>query len=318
MLRRLASIALIGCCLASSANAQEAVGEPPAGQAAVGEPPAGQAAVGEPPAGQAPPKLPSVEDICRTIETAAAENDLPVDFFTRLIWQESRFNTRAVSRAGARGIAQFMPRTAIWRGLVDPFDAVEALRESADYLRELRKQFGNLGLAAAAYNGGSGRVQNWLDGRGGLPSETRAYVRIITGHSADDWRSPEPPDEQSGSPKGIPCPQIANLVRSSPERSRRERPQTVTAPWGVQVAGNWSEGRALAEYSRLQARYAAILGDRAPVIIRSRMAGRGSAAWSRVRVGAQSREEAEKLCARLKQAGGSCIVLRNSGKLASG
>jgi Transglycosylase SLT domain/SPOR domain len=298
MLRRLASVVLISCCLASSAIAEEAVGEPPAGQA--------------------PPKLPSVDDICRTIEAAAADNDLPVDFFTRLIWQESRFNARAVSRAGARGIAQFMPRTAIWRGLVDPFDAVEALRESADYLRELRKQFGNLGLAAAAYNGGSGRVQNWLDGRGGLPSETRAYVRIITGHNVDDWKSPEPPDEQSGWPKGIPCPQIANLVRSPPERSARARPQTVEAPWGVQVAGNWSEGRALAEYSRLQGKYAAILGDRAPMIIRSRMAGRGAAAWSRVRVGAQSREEAEKLCARLKQAGASCIVLRNSGRLASG
>ncbi len=140
-------------------------------------------------------------EICRTIDTAAAENDLPVDFFTRLIWQESRFNPRAVSRAGARGIAQFMPRTALWRGLNDPFDAVEALRGSADYLRELRNQFGNLGLAAAAYNGGSGRVRNWLDKRGGLPSETRAYVRIITGYSAEDWASPTPPETHSPAAK---------------------------------------------------------------------------------------------------------------------
>lgn len=299
MLRCIASVILvIGCCLASlSAIAQEAVGEPPAGQA--------------------PPKLPSVEEICRTIEAAAADNDLPVDFFTRLIWQESRFNARAVSRAGAQGIAQFMPRTAIWRGLNDPFDAVEALRESADYLRALRKQFGNLGLAAAAYNGGSGRVQNWLDGRGGLPGETRAYVRIITGYSAEDWASPEPPDAQSSSPKGIPCPQIANLLTRPAPRPPRAATQTASAPWGVQVAGNWSEGRALAEYARLQDKFAPILGGRAPMIVRNRMAGRGSAAWSRVRVGAQSREEAEKLCARLKAAGGSCIVLRNSGKLAS-
>ena len=300
MLRRIASLVLVAACYlwSLSAVAQEAVGEPPAGQA--------------------PPKLPSVEEICGAIDTAAAENDLPVDFFTRLIWQESRFNTRAVSRAGARGIAQFMPRTALWRGLNDPFDAVEALRESADYLRELRGQFGNLGLAAAAYNGGSGRVRNWLDKRGGLPSETRAYVRIITGYSAEEWASPEPPDKHSPTPKAIPCSQVANaLIRPSP-RPPRTATQTASAPWGVQVAGNWSEGRALAEYARLRDKYAAILGGREPTVVRSRMPGRGTAAWSRVRIEAQTRDEAEKLCARLKTAGGACVVLRNSGRLASG
>src|ERR1700720_2581239 len=50
-----------------------------------------------------------VERLCQTIESAAREYDLPVEFFTRLIWQESRFDTHAVSRAGAQGIAQFMP-----------------------------------------------------------------------------------------------------------------------------------------------------------------------------------------------------------------
>jgi hypothetical protein len=273
--------------------------------------------VGEPPAGQTPPQLPSVDEICRTIEAAASDNDLPVEFFTRLIWQESRFNARAVSRAGARGIAQFMPRTAIWRGLADPFDAIEALRESADYLRELRNQFGNLGLAAAAYNGGSGRVQNWLNGRGNLPSETRAYVRIITGHSAEEWASPEPPDAHAGWPKGIPCPQVARLLTASRVRTPATRTQTTSAPWGVQVLGNWSESRALAAYAELQSKFAAILAGRAPIVVRSRMPGRGVAVWNRVRVGAQSRDDAEKLCSRLKAAGGSCIVLRNSPRFAS-
>jgi soluble lytic murein transglycosylase-like protein len=67
-----------------------------------------------------------------------------------VIWQESRFNARAVSPKGAAGIAQFMPQTASWHGLADPFDPTEALRHSARYLRELRDQFGNLGLAAAS------------------------------------------------------------------------------------------------------------------------------------------------------------------------
>jgi soluble lytic murein transglycosylase-like protein len=100
------------------------------------------------------------------IGAAAAENALPVEFFARVICQESRFNVRAVSRKGAEGIAQFMPRTADWRGLADPFDSLAALKASASYLRDLRNRFGNLGLAAAAYNAGPQRVQDWLVGRG--------------------------------------------------------------------------------------------------------------------------------------------------------
>jgi soluble lytic murein transglycosylase-like protein len=57
---------------------------------------------------------PTADDICRTLEEAAAENGIPVEFFARVIWQESRFNARAVSPKGASGIAQFMPQTAGW------------------------------------------------------------------------------------------------------------------------------------------------------------------------------------------------------------
>ena len=62
----------------------------------------------------------SVTSICDALAAAASENDLPVDFFARLIWQESRFDPTAVSRAGAQGVAQFMPATANARGLADP------------------------------------------------------------------------------------------------------------------------------------------------------------------------------------------------------
>ena len=91
------------------------------------------------------------------LEQSAAENALPVEFFARVIWQESRFDARAVSPKGAEGIAQFMPATASWHGLADPFDPTESLRHSAAYLRELLNRFGNLGLAAAAYNAGPAR-----------------------------------------------------------------------------------------------------------------------------------------------------------------
>ena len=80
-------------------------------------------------------QVPTADDICRALEQSAAENALPVEFFARVIWQESRFDARAVSPKGAAGIAQFMPATASWHGLADPFDPVEALRHSAAYLR---------------------------------------------------------------------------------------------------------------------------------------------------------------------------------------
>ena len=78
-----------------------------------------------------------------------------------------------VSPKGAEGIAQFMPHTASWHGLADPFEPVEALRHSAAYLRELLDRFGNLGLAAAAYNAGPGRVSAWLTNHRALPAETQ-------------------------------------------------------------------------------------------------------------------------------------------------
>jgi soluble lytic murein transglycosylase-like protein len=95
------------------------------------------------------------EAMCLMIESAARAANLPLEFFARVIWQESRFQPDAVgpvTRSGqrAQGIAQFMPGTAGERRLLDPFDPVQALPKSAEFLDELRNQFGNLGLAAAA------------------------------------------------------------------------------------------------------------------------------------------------------------------------
>src|SRR5882672_3649210 len=173
---------------------------------------------------------PSVADICRTLAQAAADNELPEEFFTRLIWQESRFDPSAVSPAGAQGIAQFMPRTAATRGLTNAFEPLQALRESAGYLRELRTTFrGNLGLAAAAYNAGPSQVETWLAGRSRLPGETLAYVRIVTGYTAEAWASQPLPQLQSSNtppgntptgntPTGARCVELAKLMIDSPQR----------------------------------------------------------------------------------------------------
>ena len=167
-----------GCALPGSCLAQANTGEPDEIR---------PVETGQSPAPTRSSVPTAVDRICNALAAAAAENDLPIDFFTRLIWQESRFDPTAVSRAGAQGVAQFMPATASWRGLADPFDPVEAIAKSAKLLRDLRRDFGNLGLAAAAYNAGPGRVRDWLAGRRGLPRETRAYVSLVTGQSAEQW-----------------------------------------------------------------------------------------------------------------------------------
>ena len=140
------------------------------------------------------PKADAAASVCRLIEATAQQNSLPIDFFTRLIWQESRFHADAigpVTRNGQRaeGIAQFMPGTAADRKLNEPFSPEEALPKSGEFLAELRAQFGNLGLAAAAYNAGPRRVREFLASSGDLPAETRNYVLAITGHPIEDWVS---------------------------------------------------------------------------------------------------------------------------------
>lgn len=155
----------------------------------------------------------TAEDICRTIAQAAAENQLPVNFFTRVIWQESHFNARAAGRNGAKGIAQFMPATADFRGLGDPFDPISSIETAARYLGDLRTMFGNLGLAAAGYNAGPGRVREWLDGKRALPNETRNYVVLTTGWTTDEWASPSPPKvAETTILQGVPCANIDRLV----------------------------------------------------------------------------------------------------------
>jgi transglycosylase-like protein with SLT domain len=158
----------------------------------------------------------SVDAICATLDRSATDNDLPLDFFTRLIWQESRFNPLSVSHAGAQGIAQFMPGTARRVGLADAFDPLQALAKSAELLRGLRAQFGNLGLAAAAYNAGPKRIDDWLANRKPLPQETESYVRIITGRSAQEWTNTQARDWGVALAVPGPCKQLA---RSAPRRA---------------------------------------------------------------------------------------------------
>jgi hypothetical protein len=257
----------------------------------------------------------TAEAACSVLQQAAAENGLPFDFFARLIWQESRFDATAVSTKGAEGIAQFMPQTAKWHGLANPFDTIAALRHSATYLRELRDRFGNLGLAAAAYNAGAGRVKDWIAGRRGLPRETLSYVLIVTGRPAADWVD-ERPQPNSTAPKVVPCSVLAKSFIASTtselnkNSSNKGNPGTqVTPVWGVQLVGSSSESAAMASFQQLQKAYRNILGARLPVLLQSRVGTTGH--WYRVRIATNTRAEAEQLCSGLRAAGRDCLVQRN-------
>jgi soluble lytic murein transglycosylase-like protein len=258
------------------------------------------------------------ESVCLMIESAARAHNLPLEFFARVIWQESRFQPNVVgprTRTGdrAQGIAQFMPRTAAERGLLDPFDPVQALPKSAEFLRELADQFGNLGLAAAAYNAGPGRLREFLSARRPLPAETRNYVLAITGISVDEWAA-------SGKREPVPvakpgCGELMALLHRAPNpfvQKLEERVNLVAvAPWGVQLSAGFSRDQALSSYATLAKRYGEVLAGRDPSLLSTLLRSRGTQPFYQVRVGADTRAAAESLCGSIRRAGGACFVLRN-------
>lgn len=118
------------------------------------------------------------------IESAALAHDVPVDILAWLLWKESRYrpeiiNGTTTSRAGALGIAQFMPATAreelgSAQAALDPSIAIPG---AARYLRKLYDRLGNWTNALAAYNWGIGNVQR--KGLAAAPAETIDYFTVI-------------------------------------------------------------------------------------------------------------------------------------------
>lgn len=255
------------------------------------------------------PKLVTIGRVCDLIEAEAKTHGLPREFLARLIWKESRFDPNAVSPAGAEGIAQFMPGTAALRGLADPYDIDQAVPASARYLAELRVSFGNLGLAAAAYNAGENRVSRWLARGGFLPLETENYVLDILGEPVDVFVDPGyagtiAPLHKTAS-FGAACRDLPAMASATVPMA-----SVATKPWGIQVAGNFRRAAAIRQWQRLAARFPSVLSGVEPVVSRMR-SPRGRSAIHAVRIGADSRKAADEVCARLRAAGGSCIVMRN-------
>ncbi len=140
----------------------------------------GSASVGfAPPGGGAASAVPSFVPAAyrEPLRRAAARWSVGSALLAAQLQQESGFNPRSVSSAGAQGIAQFMPATARSYGLSDPFDAPAAINAQAHMMHDLLRRFASVPLALAAYNAGPGRVAScWC-----VPpiAETQAYVARI-------------------------------------------------------------------------------------------------------------------------------------------
>jgi hypothetical protein len=258
---------------------------------------------------------PFVDIVCPIMQQQAESRRLPPMAFVRLIWRESRFNPSAVSPKGAQGIAQFMPGTAIDRGLDDPFEPKSAIMHSASLLADLLREFGNFGLAAAAYNAGEERVRNWLAGYGGLPFETEEYVQFVTGRAAGEWKLAETDLPAALKAEGQEvqdsCRKLAPLVVRAVYETEPLTASGAWRPWGVHVSTAFSKAKALAEFARIRGHYASILGNQDPFVLPERNLSRGRGYMYMVQIGADSRGEADTLCNKLRASGGACIVQKN-------
>lgn len=126
------------------------------------------------------------------IREVATEIGLDPDLAIRLTRQESRFNPRAVSSAGAQGLMQLMPDTAKELGVKDPFDPEQNIRGGLTYLkRMLDEQGGDTTRALAAYNWGPGNLAK--HGLENAPEETRNYIRVIGGGGVQEPSRPLAP-----------------------------------------------------------------------------------------------------------------------------
>lgn len=251
-----------------------------------------------------------VYDTCNAIEVFSQRHGLNTDFFARLIWQESRFDPNALSHANARGIAQFVPSTAKLRGLKDPYNPADALEYSAQYLADMVGRYGNEGMAAVGYNGGERRAAGFLDG-GDLAPETNDYVPIITGLTAETWRDAPPKTHDMRLSKDLAflpaCYRMGLKRRLTP----LARFKPAIKPWGVQLAFGKTQAQARTAYKQRIANCQSVLAREKPDFINVKHRASRQKGYIMARIGRNTRGAADKLCARLRQAGCICAVYAN-------
>lgn len=250
-------------------------------------------------------------DVCAAISADAQVSGLPPGYFARLIWQESHFDANALSPAGAEGIAQFMPETGRLRGLANPYNPAEELFRSAQYLGALRDRFGNLGLAAAAYNGGENGLARFIAGTGYLAAETLDYVQTITGAPVTDWLAGTTRPSDFALDPTKPFADACVAMAAANATSTFTPPTAIIEPWGIQLAQFFSAATARRAFARLQAQFSVAIGDEALMLVAKRNANFGPALRFTAEIGRETRGAAVDLCAKLQRAGGACLVVKN-------
>jgi len=250
-----------------------------------------------------------VPDVCAAIEREAGKNGLDPHFFARLLWKESLFEHGAISPVGAMGIAQFMPGTADMVGLDDPFNPAKAIEASARYLASLTASFGNVGLAAVAYNGGENRAARFVAQGGNLPWETQDYVQAITGQTATAWRENPPEKLDVRLDKERPFRQ-ACIDLAGKRKLREFQTPDHPWPWGVIVATHPSRAGVSNQVARLNRQLRPILGSKRVSYVLRRISGGPRKVYT-AQIGYSSKSEAYAFCTRLRGLGGRCLVLKN-------
>lgn len=129
----------------------------------------------------------------QAVSRAAQQHHVQPALLLAVMKAESSFNPTAVSKAGAVGLMQLVPETAIRHGVRNLYDATENITGGAKHLRYLLDRFhGNIRLALAAYNAGERKVDQY----GQIPpyKETQDYVKRVLvyyrSYKKDGWIMP--------------------------------------------------------------------------------------------------------------------------------
>jgi hypothetical protein len=143
-------------------------------------------------------------------------------------------------------------------------------------------------------------------------------VFAITGSSVDDWAKAGRGGKMPESAPPTTCRELMALLKRAPNpffiTQLEERVKLSAAKlWGVQLAAGFDRNKALSMYARAMKRLAAVIGDQDPSLLSSVIRSRGTRAFYQVRIGADTRPDADTLCNRIRKAGGACFVLKNKG-----
>ena len=170
--------------------------------------------------------------------------------------------------------------TAADRGLDDPFEPKSAIVHSASLLADLASEFGNVGLAAAAYNAGAERVRAWLDGQS-RPAVRRPRLCVIRHRprrrgmeAAGDRASRRDQEPTARSCGFVPQARAARGARGVRDRAA-DRERSVAALGHAGVDGVLQGAGAVPVRTRSERRYASVLVDREPFVLPERNMSRG-------------------------------------------